>query len=443
MTESPQRIFWRYAIPSITAMLVSGLYQIIDGIFVGHYVGASGLAAINLAWPILFILCGFGILLGMGIGSVISHHRGKKHTHQAQKTLGSGLIMSVLFGLLGSLLLFFGASYGLIWQGATGNLLLQGNDYLQYFGWFGSFTVLGTAMPMLIRNDDRPYFSTGLLITGALLNIVLDYLFIGVFQWGLEGAAIATLCAQAIMTFIAIGYFFSPYARIKLTLKICQWDQAINKKSFSLGSSCLFMYLYISFVTALHNALFLEYGNTNNISAFAIVGYLMSIYYLLSQGIAEGMQPPISYYQGANKTKNLKKVLTLAFTITTITGIAWTAILNLWPMLFIHLFSQNNDVISLTITGIRWHLFAMTLDGLIALSTVYFMSIHQANKALWISLSNMIVQLPFLFLLPKWLGILGIWLAVPISNIVVMVFVAILFINEFKIKQTHLLKNTI
>ncbi len=432
MSDSPQRVFWRYAIPSITAMLVSGLYQIIDGIFVGHYIGASGLAAINLAWPILFILCGLGILLGMGIGSVISHHRGKNEAAKATAALGSGLLMAIAIGFIGSAALWIIKDSALLLQGATPLLFKQGIDYLNYFGWFGVVTVLGTAMPMLIRNDDRPYFSTGLLIFGAILNIILDYLFIGVWQLGLAGAAIATLMAQALMTVIAIGYFFSHYARIQLTVSVCRWNSKINRKSFSLGSSCLFMYLYISFVTALHNALFLEYGNANSISAFAIVGYLMSIYYLLSQGIAEGMQPPLSFYHGAKDNKNMQVTFKLATKITLVTGIIWTLLLNAFPLSFIHLFNNNTDVVNLTITGIRWHLFAMTLDGLIALSTVYFMSVHQANKALWVSLSNMIVQLPFLYLLPKTLGILGIWLAVPISNILVIIFVAFLFWQEKK-----------
>lgn len=439
--SSPKRIFWRYAIPSVTAMIVSGLYQIIDGVFVGHYIGATGLAAINLAWPILFILCGIGILLGMGIGSAVSHCRGEENIAEAKKALGNGLLLSLLLGVIGTVFLFALQTKALEWQGATGDLLVYGKDYLSYFGLYGILTVLGTALPMLIRNDDRPYLATITLILGAVFNIILDYLFIGVLQWGLGGAAIATLCSQGIISAVALIYFFSHHSQLRLTLKDLRWCTQLSQKSLALGSSCLVMYLYTSFVVALHNLLFLEYGNADNISAFAIVGYLMSLYYLFAQGIAEGMQPPVSFYHGAKENKKLFAVFKLALNITLVSGVIWTLLLNAFPTTFIHFFNNEKIVTSMATEGIRWHLFAMTFDGLIALSTVYFMSIHQAQKALWISLANMIVQLPFLYVLPKLFGVLGIWLAMPVSNLFVMGFVCYLFWQYTKqIKQTHIIK---
>ncbi|PSU20750.1 MATE family efflux transporter [Photobacterium kishitanii] len=410
--------FWRYAIPSIAAMLVTGLYQIVDGIFVGHYVGYQGLAAINMAWPITYLLSGLGLMIGIGGGTLISIARGENNPQHAQRALDHAVLLIAAVSVIALVLFVHFGETLLTIQGANHTIKALALQYVQSFGWAAFITIFAGAIPMLIRNDDSPKIATGLLIAGALTNIALDYLFIGIFKWQLQGAAIATIIAQAVTVIGGIIYFCSSYSplRIHLTMKNIRFNHCW--KIVSLGSSVLIMHLYASFVVALHNYQFMQYGTELTVGAFAIVGYMMTLYYLVAEGIAEGMQPPVSYYYGAKKPQNISKTTYLAIKVTIIAGITWFALLYSFPRALIGLFNSGNAALtSEAIAGIKLHLFAMFLDGLIVLATVYFMSVDKAGKALAISVSNMLVQLPFLYFLPQWLGVNGVWLSMPLSTI--------------------------
>ena len=151
---------------------------------------------------------------------------------------------------------------------------------------------------------------------------------------------------------------------------------------------------------------------------------MMTLYYLVAEGIAEGMQPPVSYYYGAKQPQKINKTIYLAIKVTIIAGIAWFALLYSFPHTLIGLFNSGNaELTSEAVGGIQLHLFAMFLDGLIVLTTVYFMAVDKAGKALTISVSNMLVQLPFLYFLPQWLGVNGVWLSMPLSTILLSLIV--------------------
>lgn len=399
-------------------MLVNGLYQVIDGMFVGHYIGYEGLAGINLAWPVIGVLAGLGLLVGMGAGSIISIFRGENQQVKAQQTLYTALGLIGIAGLLMMIFLNMLAPTLLIAQGATGNALEMGIAYIEVFSWGAVFTIAAGALPMLIRNDDSPNFSTGLMMAGAIINIVLDYLFIGHFGWALKGAAVATIIAQISITLVAVLYFFSRYSQLRLSVRNACFNVSIALKTVGLGTSSLLMYAYFSFMVALHNKLFMSYGSAVHVGAYAIVGYLVTMYYLLAEGISSGMQPPVSYYYGAKQGEKIRATLVLAAKIVAFTGLIAIAVLNIFPNTLVNLFSQNEPQLAAeTINGIRLHLFAMFLDGLFALASVYFMAIDKGGKALAISLGNMLIQLPFLYFMPKLMGVDGIWLAVPLSNI--------------------------
>lgn len=272
-SQSVAGAFWRFAIPSIFAMLVSGLYQIIDGFFVGHFVGAEGLAGINMAIPLLGLIMGFGLLVGMGGGSVLSKYRGEKNLAATQATLVTALFLIILIGLLASVVFIaFGKSL-LNTQGATGVILEMSWSYVQIMSFGALISIGASAMPMLVRNDDSPNFATVFIIAGALTNIVLDYVFLGLLGMGLEGAAIATLIAQLTTCVLCLHYFTSAKAKTKLAVK--QFDKAIAIRIVQLGSSNLVMFIYFSFVMAFHNMQFMAYGDTTQLAAFAIVGYLL------------------------------------------------------------------------------------------------------------------------------------------------------------------------
>ncbi|QUM77197.1 MATE family efflux transporter [Moritella sp. 24] len=431
-----RRSFWRYALPSIAAMLVSGLYQIIDGIFVGHYVGVDGLAGINMAWPVTFVISGFGLMLGMGGGSLISLKRGEGDNTAALKAFNVSFFLMIVLALFATFGLSLWGADLLRAQGGDGVTFSLGLDYVTIFANATIVTIMSAAIPMLIRNDESPNVATGLMILGALLNIVLDYVFIGLWQWQLEGAALATIIAQLIVCIIGILYFLSKRSTLGFNRQIIMIDPRMAASIVSLGSSSLVMYVYTSFVFALHNRLFMEYGTSVTVGAFAIVGYIMTMYYLVAEGIAEGMQPPVSYYYGSKQYENIKKMLLLSIKVTVIAGIGFIAILNIMPNLIIGMFTSDSGGLMVEAkNGIQLHLFAMFLDGIIVLASVYFMAIGKGAKALSISIGNMLIQLPFLYFLPQWLGVDGIWLALPLSNIALFSIVAPMVWHDIKQRE--------
>ena len=416
MPKSVARAFWRFAIPSIVAMLVSGLYQIIDGFFVGRYVGSEGLAGINMAIPLLGLIMGFGLLIGMGGGSLLSQYRGEHNIPATQATLTTSLYLVIGIGLLASLLFIVFGERGLHLQGATGNTLALSWQYVEIMS-YGAFISIGaSAMPMLVRNDNSPNLSTVFIVVGALLNIVLDYVFLGLWGMGLKGAAVASLIAQSATCVLCLRYFMSSNAKTQLALKL--FDVAKGRRIVQLGSSNLVMFVYLSFIIALHNRLFMDYGNTTQLAAFAIVGYLASCYYFFAEGLVSGLQPPVSYYLGAKQYQRILKTVTLAFAVTVGSGVVVVLILNAFPEFFTRFFAQADQaLIDATKVGIRLHLMALFLDGFLFMASIYFVAIGKSGHALFVSVGNMVVQLPFLFVLPRLWGIEGVWLAVPLSNI--------------------------
>ena len=454
--------FWRYSLPAITAMLVNGLYQVVDGIFIGKVIGYSGLAAINMAWPIIFFLVGFGIMVGIGAGSLLSIHQGESELNQASqsksnfsaKLLITSFYVMLALGLASSFALSLFGERLLVLQSGTPEGIILAKAYLDWFSIGGVLSILAAALPLLIRNDNSPMIATALMGLGALLNIVFDYLFIDYFNLGLAGAAMATLIAQCIVCLLGLCYFFSRYStkpfqlasesKIKTQSKSKDFslifDVSLAKKIIALGASSLIIYLYTSVMVGLHNALFMEYGNALTVGAYAIVGYLMVLYYFVAEGIADGSQPPISYFFGGKRQSDIQALVMLSIKVTLVAGLGWTLLLNLFPHELIQLFNHDDQALTqATIQGIQLHLFALALDGFIMLASIYFTSVNQAAKALSIALANMFIQLPFLYILPKWLGLEGVWLAMPISNIVLFMIVAPMLYLDLR-KPPHVSK---
>ncbi|MEZ8140969.1 multidrug efflux protein [Enterovibrio norvegicus FF-162] len=418
-SDSITKTFWRFTIPAIAAMIVNGLYQLVDGIFVGHYIGAEGLAAINIAWPVIAVVGGLGLMVGMGAGSLVSIYRGEGNLHKARSAMATGLVLALGLAIVASVYLYcFSASLiGL--QGASGLAHGYASDYLMVFELGALATVVAGALPFLIRNDDSPFVATSMMVVGALTNIVLDYLFIGVMSWGLKGAAFATVLAQLVSVVIGLAYLCSSRSFLGVFRHKVKLSFADAKQSLVLGCSSLVMFMYYGVLVGFHNRLFAEYGTPVSVAAFAVVGYLMTLYYVVAEGIAEGMQPQVSFYHGEKSYAKIANVAKLASLVSLVAGLAWLAVLNVFPDVVIGMFSSGNEALLQQATlGIRLHLSAMYLDGLIILASMYFLSVGKGGKALGISVANMLVQFPFLYVLPKFYGVEGVWLAMPISNIV-------------------------
>ncbi|MEZ9476094.1 MATE family efflux transporter [Vibrio splendidus] len=433
MSNSISRQFWRYTIPTVAAMLVNGLYQVVDGIFIGRYVGADGLAGINVAWPVIGSILGIGMLVGVGTGALVSIRQGEKDTKGAKLILATGLTLLLAITPIVSGLLFLFADNFLLWQGAEGRVYELGLQYLHILIGASVFTLGSIAMPFLLRNDDSPNLATILMIVGAVINIVLDYLFIAQLGWELKGAALATAIAQFVVTGLGLAYFFSRRANLRLRWNELRLKLSVIPEIFAIGTSSFFMYAYGSMMVALHNALFSQYGDQLMIGAYAILGYIVTVYYLTAEGIANGMQPLVSYNHGARNQANIRKLLKIAMVSSVLIGVAFVLLLNAFPREFVSVFSSDEpQLVEYTVLGIRLHMFALALDGFLVVAGAYYQAVNKGSKAMFVTIGNMLIQLPFLYIMPKLYGVPGIWIAYPLSNIALSVVVMIMLYKDVK-----------
>ncbi|MEZ9569781.1 MATE family efflux transporter [Vibrio splendidus] len=433
MSNSISRQFWRYTIPTVAAMLVNGLYQVVDGIFIGRYVGADGLAGINVAWPVIGSILGIGMLVGVGTGALVSIRQGEKDTKGAKQILATGLTLLLAITPIVSGLLFLFADNFLLWQGAEGRVYELGLQYLHILIGASVFTLGSIAMPFLLRNDDSPNLATILMIVGAVINIVLDYLFIAQLGWELKGAALATAIAQFVVTGLGLAYFFSRRANLRLRWNELRLKFSVIPEIFAIGTSSFFMYAYGSMMVALHNALFSQYGDQLMIGAYAILGYIVTVYYLTAEGIANGMQPLVSYNYGARNQANIRKLLKIAMVSSVLIGVAFVLLLNAFPREFVSVFSSDEpQLVEYTVLGIRLHMFALALDGFLVVAGAYYQAVNKGSKAMFVTIGNMLIQLPFLYIMPKLYGVPGIWIAYPLSNIALSVVVMIMLYKDVK-----------
>ena len=418
MQDTIYKQFWRYAIPTIAAMLVNGLYQVVDGIFIGRYVGAEGLAGINVSWPVIGSILGIGMLVGVGTGALASIKQGEGDAEGSKGTLATGLLLLAILAPMVSVVLYLFSDYFLMWQGAEGRILELGTQYLHILIFACVFSLGSIATPFLLRNDGRPNLATILMVIGAITNIILDYIFIVLLGWELRGAATATALSQMVVTIFGVGYFFSSKANMRLRLQDLRIQFSEVPRIVTIGMSSFFMYAYGSMMVALHNSLFADYGSSLLIGAYAIIGYIVTVYYLIVEGVANGMQPLVSYNHGARNQDNIRKLLKIAMGTAVLGGVAFVIVLNLFPRQFVSVFnSSDSELMENAVIGIRLHMFAMFLDGFLVVAGAYYQSINKGSKAMFVTVGNMAIQLPFLYVMPKLMGIPGIWIAYPLSNI--------------------------
>lgn len=412
------RTFLIYTLPAVAALVVQALNMMIDGIFIGHVMGTPGLSGIYMAWPLVGVVLAVGTMIGIGGGAQLSMANGAGRLPLARRYLGLSLLLVVVLGLVGGTFLILCREAFLSFQGAPDEVVRHGMDYLFVRG-LGGISVMGAAvLPLLVRNTGAPVRATLAMFAGVLVNLVLDYVFIVEFGWGLSGAAAATVAGEAVSDIACLWFLFGRPTALRPRLKDFRIRLGRIVQILVTGFTSMIMYLYMSFVIMLHNYLFMRFGSEVQVAAFAITDYYMAFYYLLGEGICGGMQPLVSYFHGAGERRAVLGTLRLAMMSIFGLGCALVAALLIVPEVFVALFTTGDPVLSAAAEhGIRLHLFTMMLEGLIIIVATYFQAIGDARRALMIAAANMLVQLPFLAILPRFLGTDGIWLAIPAANL--------------------------
>ena len=432
-TAPLHKAFWHYTLPSLAALLVSGTYQIIDGIFVGHYIGADGLAGINFAWPFIGIMLAVGMMIGIGSGAQGSLSLGAGETSNARRYIGAGIILPLITGVPLAIILVASINGFLQIQGATGEASEFATEYLVLMSWAAPLVLASIVFPFLVRNLGSPRMATLAILVGAFSNIFLDALFIAWLGWGLMGAALATILGESLSILVCVYALLKRQKLVTFCLQDLLPNFTFIHRIIATGFSSMIMYLYISFSVVLHNLLLMKYGSSLEVAAYSITGYLMAFYYLAAEGIAGGMQPLVSYYYGAKQIKKAKQTFNLALKVGVGSGIVFTLALLIFPTFFATVFNRHDtELLDITTWAIRLQLFALFLDGFLVIAACWFQALGKGRPAIFVSMGNIIIQLPFLGILPALIGQSGIWLAMPVSNICLSAVVIYLLWKQMK-----------
>ncbi|KXU81817.1 MATE family efflux transporter [Aeromonas enteropelogenes] len=413
-TAPLSRLFWRYVTPTVATMLVTGIYVTIDGIFVGHVLGQDGLAGLMLAYPICAILYAVGALIGMGASSLVSFHLGRSDPARARRIVGNALVLVVLASLLLSVI---GLRYGgpmLAWMGAEGEIFTAGLAYLQAYAWLGGFAVLSMTFSSLLRNDGRPGFVSLIMVLGGLINVLLDYLLMVVFPFGLAGVATATMLAQAVTGLCCLWHFFTPRSQLRIGLDSLRPDPALMADTLRLGVSSFLMYLYLSVVLALHNKALLSVGTSLHVAAYGVISYTEAFFYLIFEGIAMGIQPIASFNAGAGHWQRVLRIRNLAIRVTLGIALCGMVPLYLWPEAAVYLFAGDNAaLLPVASLGIWLYFWGLPMEGLLLVGATYFQAINRARIASLLTGGKLVLIGLFLWGFSSLWGVPGVWLALP------------------------------
>lgn len=446
MSENPlayekiSKLLRGFAVPSITAMLVSSLYNIVDQIFIGQGVGYLGNAATNVSYPLSTICLAISLLLGIGSASRFSICLGRRKAEDAARLVGNGILLMSAAGIL---YLILGESFLtplLRVFGATEEILPFAQQYAGVVLLGMPFLILTNGISNLIRADGSPKYSMLCMVAGAIANTILDPLFIFVFGWGVFGAALATVLGQILSFLLAIRYLWH-FQTIKLTKACFKLDLKDNLRTLYMGTSSCINQVAITFVQiVLNNSLtyygaLSPYGKEIPLAACGIVMKTNAILLSIIVGISQGVQPIIGFNFGAGKYGRVRQAYLLAIKWNFVVSAVGFCLFQFFPRPIISLFGEGEPLyFEFSILFMRTFLFMVLVNGVQLLSSNFFTAIGKALKGLLLSLTRQVFFLiPLILILPLWFGVFGVLLAGPIADFIAFVVSVVFVAKEFKI----------
>ncbi len=437
--EKISKLMKKFSIPCIISLVVNSLYNIVDQIFIGWGVGYLGNGATNVVFPLTMICLAFSLMFGDGASAYLSLKLGEKKKKEAAQGVVNGFILSVIV----SILFFVGSSLflkKLIYIfGCTKKLEIYALEYGGSIVIGLPFMMIGTTLNSIIRADSSPAYAMKTMILGAVLNIILDPIFIFVFHMGVRGAAIATVISQFV-TFILNILYLKKFKSVKLSKKEFKFDKSVALKVSTLGISSFITQISIVLVIAFENNLLSKYGAHSKYGAeipITVLGIVMKINQILNSfiiGIAAGSQPIVGYNYGAGKYDRVKETLKRVLTLSVVVGTIGFLLFQLIPDKLIMIFGSGNKLYKdFASYAFRVYLMLCIINGIQIASGIFFQAIGKSAKSAFISLSRQILFLiPAMIVLGKLYGVEGVLYAGPFADLLAFIISTILLLFEVK-----------
>ena len=437
-TQPIGKLLMQYAIPAIIAMTASSLYNMVDSIFIGQGVGPLAISGLAITFPFMNLGAAFGAMVGVGASTLISVKLGQKDYTTAQTVLGNVVTLNVIIGVAFSILTLLFLDPILYFFGASEDTIGYARDYMQIILAGNIFTHMYLGLNAVLRASGHPQKAMYATINTVIINTVLDPLFIYGFDWGIRGAAIATIIAQVISLVWQFKLLANKNELLHLHKGIYRLQSKIVKNIFAIGLSPFCMNVASCFIVIFINKGLKEYDGDLAIGAYGIVNRLVFICVMIVMGITQGMQPIAGYNYGAQQFQRVTKVLKLsiwgATAVTTLTFLVG----ELMPELAVSLFTTDEGLINRAATGFHIVVIFFPIVGFQMVTSNFFQSIGLASKAIFLSLTRQLLfLLPMLIILPLFMGANGIWWSMPISDCLASLVAAILLYKQMKSFKTN------
>ena len=432
--EKIGKLLIKYSIPAILSMLITSLYNIADRAFIGAIpgVGSLAIAGLGITMPIFTLIVAFGVLTAMGATTNISIKLGEGKKDEAEKYLGNAFITSVIIAVTIMIIGLVFIDPILILFGASKDTLIYAKEYIGVI-FIGSITTItGFTLNNSIRADGNPKMAANVMIAGCAINLVLDPIFIFIFDMGIRGAAIATVLTQFITFAWVIYYFTKGKSNMKLKKEYFKLEFSFIKKIIILGAAPFAMELSTSLVHVITNNSLKVYGGDLAIGAMTAVTSIALIFMMPVFGINQGAQTIIGYNYGAKKYDRSKKALKLAILGSTGIVTIGLILIQLFPEVFIGIFNKDPELMTIAVNGLRVYSLTLPLIGLAIVGPVYFQAIGKAKYSMFLGLlRQFILLIPIIFILPKFVGLSGVWIAQPLADIIASGVIIVFLLREF------------
>ena len=433
--EKITTLLLKFSIPAIVGMLVTSFYNIIDRMFIGHIpnVGNLAITGIGVTMPISTIILGFGMLVGVGTAANISLKMGQGRKDEAEKILGNAFSLIIIISLIITIVgLYFGKDI-LYLFGASESTIGYAQDYMKIIYIGTVFNMLSFGLNHSIRASGSPNIAMASMLIGAVTNIILDPIFIFALGMGVKGGAIATVIAQICSAIWGISFFIGGKANIRARFKNLKLQKKYILNIFAIGVSPFSMQIAASVVQVISNNALKTYGGDLAIGAMTIINSVSMVIMMPIFGLNQGVQPIVGFNYGAKKYERVKEAIKYPQRIAFIIGAIGVLTIEIFPAILVKAFNSDPQLMEMTKQGMRIFLCMLFIVGPQVIKTNYFSCIGKAKHSMFLSLLRQVLLLiPALIILPKQFGLVGVWLAGPVSDFISVLITGYMFNREMK-----------
>lgn len=435
LAEIPvSRLMLKFFIPAFIGVFVNALYNIVDRIFIGQGVGSIALSGVSVTFPVMLIIMGFGMLIGIGAGVLVSINLGKHDMKRAEQILGSSFLLMLLVSVIITFIGFAIKEKMLNSFGATAETIQYANDYLDIILAGTVFQVVGFSLNNIIRAEGNAKTAMYSMLIAAGINIILNPVFIFGLGMGVKGSALATLISMIVLTIWVIFHFRSKKSVVRLKIEYIRFNPKILFEILSIGMAPFFMQIAASIVQGLLNTKLIAFGGDLAVGAMGIINSVLTLIVMAIVAINMASQPIISFNYGAKSYQRVKDTLRIAIIAATAIAVFAFVIVETIPSEIVKLFnSSDSGLLDFGKEGLRICMMALPFVGFQVVAGNFFQSMGNAKIAVLLTLlRQVIILIPLLFLLPQVFGLHGIWMALPISDFLSATIVVFFLVKQWK-----------